>query len=67
MDSKHFLKNDEKRYVCGNSTRLDPDQDIISYYHGYAVTAFNDTENQIPKTPENKVVKAKHFVDENHK
>ncbi len=63
MNSKDFLSNKEKRLVSGNSTKLDPKNNVISYYHGYAMTAFNDSN----ETPEDKVIYAKHFVDENHK
>lgn len=63
MDSKDFLENKQKRFVTGNATKIDAENDIISYYHGYAVTAFNESN----KTPEEKVITAKNFVDENHK
>lgn len=63
MNSKNFLDDKEKRFVSGNSTKISPETDVISYYHGYAMTAFNDNI----KTPEDKVIYAKHFVDENHK
>ncbi len=63
MNSKDFLNNNNKRLVSGNATKIDPESDVISYYHGYAMTAFNDKT----KTPEDKVIYAKHFVDENHK
>lgn len=63
MNSKDFLENKEKRLVSGNSTKLNPEKDVISYYHGYAMTAFNESN----KTPEDKVISAKNFVDKNHK
>ena len=63
MNSKDFLNNNDKRLVSGNTTKIDPESEVISYYHGYAMTAFNDEI----KTPEDKVIYAKHFVDENHK
>lgn len=67
MYSKHLINDNKSRHIAGNSTRIDPQQDITSYYHGYAVTAFNKDVDGIPKTPENKVVYSKYFVDENHK
>ena len=63
MNSKDFLNNNDKRLVSGNTTKIDPESEVISYYNGYAMTAFNDKI----KTPEDKVIYAKHFVDENHK
>ena len=63
MNSKDFLENKEKRLVTGNATKIDAEENIISYYHGYAMTAFNESN----KTPEDKVIGAKNFVDKNHK
>ncbi len=63
MNSKNFLDDKEKRFVSGNSTKISPEADVISYYHGYAMTAFNEEI----KTPEDKVIGAKNFVDKNHK
>ena len=63
MNSKHFLSDKEKRLISGNMTKISPSENVESYYSEYAVTAFNEKN----KTPENKVLEAKGFVDQNHK
>ena len=63
MNSKDFLENKQKRLVTGNTTKIEHEKNIVSYYNGYAMTSFNESN----KTPEDMVVNAKNFVDKNHK
>ena len=63
MNSKYFLENKQKQLISGNRTKTNPQKDIVAYYQGYAMTAFNESN----QTPEDMVINAKDFVDENHK
>ena len=51
----------------GNDTRIDPKADVSSAYQTQPITSNNTPPkiNQPPVIPEENVIRAKHWVDEN--
>lgn len=53
--------------ILGNQTTVNPREHVQSQYETYAVTQVSETINNVPIPPEFDVIRAKHFVDDNHK